>query len=399
VNARASRPVGTLRLVVILGLISGFGSMSVDLYLPAMPQVADTFHASAAAVQVSLTVSVVGIGVGQLFVGPFADAVGRRLPVALGLAVFMGFSIGCALAPSLLMLIVFRFGQALGGAAGQVTARAIARDLRSGRALANLYATLVVVTGLTPLLAPIAGAQLMLVGSSWRTIFLAQAAFGAALAVISGLFLRESLPKALRTSGASLGATVRHYTRLVQDRPFVTFVLAGACCVATVFSFVAASSFVLQDIYGLSARSFSLCFAASGVGLLASSQLSRFCPTRARLVLGTAVMVAGSGLQALAVFSHLNVAAIVLGAFVMWCGFGAAGPAALALAMSGHRDDAGSAAAVFGAVQFGFGGIVGPLVGLAGRQSAVPMVVMLLFWSSLAVLCAMRAFASSRTDA
>jgi DHA1 family bicyclomycin/chloramphenicol resistance-like MFS transporter len=382
--------VGTARLVLVLGFLSGFGAMSIDLYLPAMPQIADTFQSSAALVQVSLTASVFGIGLGQLFVGPLIDVFGRRIPIAVGIAVFTLFSLGCALATSVPMLIAFRFCQALGGAAGQVTARAIARDFRGGRALANLYATLMVVTGVMPLIAPVLGAQLMLLGASWRTIFVVQGLFGVGLAVLLAGSMRLTAAAGRRRSTVDLRRTVRRYGVLLGDRHFMTHVLAGAFSVATIFSFVAASTFVMQDGYGLSPSAYSLCFAASGAGLILSSQVSRVWPVHRRLLGGAVVMLAGCVLQAVGVSADLGPAAVVVGGFVTYCGFGAASHGALALAMADQAAYAGVAAAVYGAASFCFAGVVGPLVGLGGRHSALPMVVSLLVWSSLTLVFAIR---------
>jgi DHA1 family bicyclomycin/chloramphenicol resistance-like MFS transporter len=284
------------------------------------------------------------------------------------------------------VLVVCRFGQAVGGAAGIVAARAIARDLRSGRALADLYAALMIVTGLTPVLAPLVGAQLMLLGSSWHTIFVAQAVFGVLIALLSIAVLGETLP-ADRRSRRGLRTTLQHFATLGRDRRFLLMVFAGSCGVATAFSFVSGSTFVLQDIYGLSAQQFSLNFALSSIGLMLASQASRLAPVQVRLSAGGVTMVAGSLMQVLAVATPLGVPGLVIGGFVMWCGFGALAPAAIAAAMTGHVDTAGSAAAVFGSVQFGVAGLAGPLVGIAGSRSAVPMVVMVTFWSVLALTC------------
>ena len=372
--------------MIVLGFLTGYGLMSVDLYLPAMPDVAETFDASASAVQVSLAASLLGIGAGQLLIGPLCDQYGRRKPALIGLVVFSAFSLGCALAPSLPLLVLFRFGQAIGGAAGIVAARAIARDLRSGRALADLYAALMIVTGLTPILAPVVGAQLMLIGSSWQAIFVAQAAFGALIALVALVVLDETLP-AHRRSRRGFRETLRHFGVVGRDRRFLLMMFAGSCGVATAFSFVSGSTFVLQDIYGLSAQEFSFNFALSSVGLMVASQLSRLAPVHVRLLAGGIAMLSGSLVQVAAVATPLGVPGLVVGGFIMWCGFGALAPAAIAAAMAGHADTAGSAAAVFGSVQFGVAGLAGPLVGIAGSRSAVPLVVMVTFWSALALLC------------
>jgi MFS transporter, DHA1 family, multidrug resistance protein len=246
-----SRPVPTgWRLVALIGTMSIFGPLCIDMYLPALPNLSSQLHVGASATQLTLTACVVSMATGQLVLGPISDRVGRRPPLLAGLAAFLLSSAACAIAPNIYVLASFRLIQGLGGAAGIVISRSIVRDLRSGPALARFYATLMLATGLGPVLAPQIGSWILAV-TSWRGVFAALAVFGAILLALVWWRVPETLAPAARSSDSvwrALSATAL----VSRDRTFLGYALSCALAMGAVFSYVAGSSFVLQNVYRLS---------------------------------------------------------------------------------------------------------------------------------------------------
>jgi DHA1 family bicyclomycin/chloramphenicol resistance-like MFS transporter len=368
-----------LRLLLILGVSSGFAPLSMDAYLPALPALGRSLDASPAAVAATLTACVIGLSVGQLVMGPVSDALGRRRPLLAGLAVYIAASLACAAAPTIWLLVLFRVVQGFAGATGIVIARAVARDRHSGVELARFIGLMLGVTGAAPILAPVLGAAILHV-TSWRGIFVALAALVAALLVATLLWLDETLPAELRHP-PGFAATFRSFAHLLADRRFVGYTLSGALPFGALFAYVSASPFVLEDIHGLSPQLFSVVFSVNAVGIVAANQLSARIVHRfgARRVLGAGLTTCAAG--------GLTVLGVVLlggglwgllpGFFLVIASFGLLGPNAMALALAEHPRTAGSASALLGATQFVTGASVAPLVGLAGSHSAVPMAVVI----------------------
>ncbi|WP_051835590.1 multidrug effflux MFS transporter, partial [Streptomyces sp. NRRL S-481] len=260
------------RLALLLGSLSAFGALTIDMYLPAMPSMAHQLHTSAPLVQMTLTAFVVGLALFQVIVGPLSDAWGRRRPLLAGMALYLAGSLWCALAPTVGYLIAGRILQSLGAAAGTVLARAIVRDLFSGTAMTRFFSTLMVVNGVAPVVAPVIGGQLLAL-TTWRAVFLVLAAVGAVLLLAVVFALPESLPDAKRAP-AHLRATLRTFRTLVTDLHYLRYVLAAALMFAAVFAYISGSSFVLQDAYGLTAQRFSLVFGLNGLGIVLLGQVS-----------------------------------------------------------------------------------------------------------------------------
>jgi MFS transporter, DHA1 family, multidrug resistance protein len=367
------------RLLLILGVSSAFGPLSMDAYLPALPALGRGLHASPSAVGATLTACVLGLSLGQLVLGPLSDFLGRRRPLLAGLAVYTAASVACALAPTIWLLILFRFVQGLAGAAGIVIARAAARDRYSGVALARFIGLMVAVTGAAPILAPLLGAALLHV-TSWRGIFVGLAAIVALLFAATAVWLAESLPEEHRHR-PGFGTTFRMFGRLLSDRSFVGYALSGALPFGALFAYVSASPFVLEDIHGLSPQLFSVVFSANALGIVAASRLSAHLAQRVgpRRLLGAGLsLCAGGSLTVLCVvLLGGGLAGLLAGFFLVISSFGLLGPNAVALALAGHPRTAGSASALLGATQFVMGAAVAPLVGVAGSRSAVPMAVVI----------------------
>jgi DHA1 family bicyclomycin/chloramphenicol resistance-like MFS transporter len=368
-----------LRLLLILAGSSAFGPLSMDAYLPALPALGRGLDASPTAVAATLTTCVIGLSVGQLVLGPVSDSLGRRRPLLAGLAVYTAASVACALAPTIWFLIVFRLVQGLAGAAGIVTARAIARDLYSGVALARFMGLMLAVMGAAPILAPLVGAALLHV-TSWRGIFVALAALIAVLFFAALLWLQESLPEELRHP-PGLGPTFRAFAHLLSDRSFVGYNLAGALPFGALFAYVSASPYVFEEIHGVSPQLFSVIFSVNALGIVLASRLSahlvhRFGP-RTLLAAGLVACAVG-GLEVLAVvLLDGGLAWLLPGFFLTIASFGLLAPNSMALALAEHPRSAGSASALLGATQFVVGAAVAPLVGIAGGSSAVPMALVM----------------------
>ena len=376
----SANPTG-VALVVALGAMSSFGPLSIDLYLPALPQVARELGVSAGGVALTLTACTLGLGLGQLILGPLSDRWGRRLPLLCGILLFTVFSVVCAVAQTLPLLVAARFVQALGGSAGIVLARAVARDLRSGPELVRLFSLMLAVNGLAPVLAPVLGGQLLRV-VSWRYAFIALAVLGALLLTLVWRVVPESLPPARRRPGG-LADTLGTYRFLLQDRRFVGQVLTGAFAFATLFAYISAAPFVLQNHYGFSAQLFSAVFGANAVGLIIGTR----CAARVGLVRALTAMTFGAVAVVLSEPTGAGLFLLLPGFLVVGTAFGMCIPTVSANAMQAHPDRAGAASALLGATQFVVGGAVGPLAGhgasdgpiLLGAVMTILAVVALIF--------------------
>ena len=267
--------------IVMLGALAALGPFTIDLYLPAFPAVAADLHASDAAIQITLTATLIGFALGQLIVGPLADAFGRRKPLLIATSVHVLASVAIVFAPTVELVTVGRVFQGIGAAGSGVVAMAIVRDLFSGQRLIRMLSRLALVWGLAPVLAPVIGSQLLKV-VEWRGIFVVLAGFGLLMMIVSAVFMVETLP-AERRGAFSGRAIARRYRHLAHDRAFVGAAILGSMAFTALFGYLSSSSFVLQDIYGLSAQQFGLVFGINSLGLVAATQISarlmrRFAP-------------------------------------------------------------------------------------------------------------------------
>ncbi len=374
------------KMIIVLGLLSTFGPLSLDLYLPALPQLADELNASTSAAQLTITACLVGLAVGQLVAGPLSDRFGRRWPLVIGLVCYLTASLACALAPSITVLVVLRLVQGLAGAAGLVIARAVARDLYEGRALVVIFSRLVLISGLAPVIAPVLGGQLSRI-MSWRGVFGVLAGVGVILLLAGTFGLRETLPAQRRTVGG-LPATLRGFAILLRDRIFLGAALSAGLASASMFAYIAGATFVLQRIYGMSAQTFSLTFGVNSLGIMAMSQvtvwLSRRWSSTQVLALGLAINLVGATGLAVSVLTQLALPFLVGSLFVMVSALGLVFPTATTLAMLDHPNQAGAASSLLGLSQYLFGAFAAPLVGIAGELSAVPLGVVAVTASALA---------------
>ena len=366
--------------VFVLGALSAFGPLSMDLYLPGLPGLADDLGASASAAQLTLTACLLGLATGQLLSGPWSDAVGRRRPLAIGCGAYVAASLACAVAPSILTLIGLRFVQGTAGAAGIVVSRAVVRDLRSGAAAARLFAGLLLVNSLAPILAPVLGGQLLR-HTDWRGLFVVLALIGALILAATLLVVPESHPAALRRAGG-LATTLRVFRTLLGERRFVGCTLASGLAFAAMFAYIAGSPFVLQHIYSLSQAQFSAVFAANATGIIVAGQAGSWLIPRIgpRRVLGTGLGMGATGgvaLLAVVLLGGIGLVGILPALFLVVSSIGLVFPSGTAIALEGRPATAGSASALLGLAQFAVGAASAPLVGVAGTDTAVPMAIVI----------------------
>ncbi|QSB16188.1 multidrug effflux MFS transporter [Natronosporangium hydrolyticum] len=361
-----------LRLILVLGSLVAIGPLTIDMYLPALPALTEELQTTNTAAKMTLTGTLLGLGLGQLVIGPLSDSLGRRGPLLAGLVVHVLASALCVFAPTIGALSLFRVLQGLGVAAAAVVAMAVLRDLFSGAAFARLLSRLLLVMGAAPILAPTLGGA-VLRWTDWRGVFVVLAGFGVLLIAVAFYGLPESLPPA-RRQPASLRTTLRSCRTVLRDRTFVGLVLVAGLAMAALFAYVAGSPFVFQEEYGLSEQQFAVAFGAGAVGLIAATQLNawllrRYSPQR---LLATALVAGSVAGLVLVGFAATGVGGLVGTMVPLWLVLAAAGlalPNAPALAMSRHGEAAGTAAAVLGAVQFGVGGLAAPVVGLVAPGS------------------------------
>ncbi|MBY0429799.1 MAG: multidrug effflux MFS transporter, partial [Rhodospirillales bacterium] len=258
--------------VLALGAVTALGPLSIDMYLPALPSLAADFRADPSLVQLTLSACILGLALGQLVVGPLSDIHGRRRPLLVGLAAYAAASLLCALAPSAGALIAMRFLQGLAGSAGLVIATAMVRDLYTGAAAARFFSMLMLVMGLAPILAPLLGAQVLLL-ASWHGIFAILTVAGVLLIAVAATLLPETLSHECR-HGGGLGATIATFGRFFTDRRFISYALAAGLAFAAMFAYIAGSPFVIQRIHGVSPQAFGMLFGMNAFGLIAASQIN-----------------------------------------------------------------------------------------------------------------------------
>lgn len=364
-----------LWMVIVLGVLSVFGPLSIDMYLPSLPSLARELHTSASLAQLSLTACLLGLAVGQLLAGAQSDIRGRRIPLLIGLVIFTLSSLLCAVSPSIGVLILLRFIQGVAGSAGIVISRAIVRDLYSGLEMMKFFALLMLVNGLGPIMAPIVGGQLLRF-TSWRGVFMVLCIVGLAILLAVFFSLPETLP-VKRRSQAGLLNTLTTFRGLLGDHIFMGYALPQGLVMAAMFAYISGSPFVIQDIYGASPQLFSLFFAVNGLGIIIAAQITSRLASRisgTKLYVSGLVMATLGGISLLVmILTGAGLAGILPPLFIAVSSVGVVSTAGSSLAMENYGHSAGSASALLGLLSFIFGAVVAPLVGIGGSNTAVPM--------------------------
>ncbi len=366
-----------LRYAIVLGLLTAMGPFAIDMYLPALPEIGRDLGAGTEAVQASLMVFFISLGVGQLVFGPLSDMFGRKLPLYIGLAVFLAGSIGCVFAPDIETLIAFRFVQGLGACAGMVIPRAVVRDLHTGTEAARLMSLLMLVFSVSPILAPLAG-SFVIEAAGWRGVFWVVTVLAALGILLLALCLSETRPRAHRVESSIAGA-LSAYRSLLADRQFLGLTFIGAFGIASFFAYLANSSFVLIEHYGLSPRLYSVFFSINAVSFIGVSQCTAWLA--ARFGFGRIVRVAVTGYAAamvvLLAVTLAGVDQLAVLAALLFVGYGFLGlviPTTSVLALEEHGAVAGTASALMGTLQFVTGAVVIAVIGPFFDGTSLPMV-------------------------
>ncbi len=364
-----------LGMAFLLGMLSAFGPLSIDMYLPALPDLAKDLHSSTSLAQLSLTACLLGIAIGQLFAGPISDVRGRRGPLLVGLSIYGISSLLCAFAPTIWTFIMMRFVQGLAGSAGIVLSRAIVRDLYSGSEMTRFFSLLMLINGVAPILAPILGGQVLEV-TSWRGIFIVLSALGIVMLMAIFFGFKETLPTTLRSKSGILN-TLHTFRGLISNRSFMGYALTQGFVMAAMFAYISGSPFVLQNIFGVSPQMFSLFFGINGIGIIIAGQITGRLAGRiheSKLLVVGLTMAFGGGVSLLAmILVGGGLYTILLPLFFVVSSVGVVGTSSFSLAMQDQAKAAGSASALIGLLSFIFGGVMAPLVGIAGSHTALPM--------------------------
>jgi DHA1 family bicyclomycin/chloramphenicol resistance-like MFS transporter len=377
--AGESKAPGRVRMITVLGALVALGPLTIDMYLPALPKIADDLSVSSSVAQLTLTGTLAGLALGQLIVGPLSDSLGRRRPLMAGIVLHVLASVLCLFAPNIAVLGVARGLQGMGAAAAMVVAIAVVGDLYAESVAATVMSRLMLVLGVAPVLAPSLGAVVLL-KASWHWVFAALVILAGGLLLVAAVALPETLPVSHRRPLKIRGIAAT-YVELLRDARFIILVLVGALGMGSLFAYIAGASFVLQGHYGLDQQAFALVFGAGAVALIGATQfnvvlLRRFAPQTIVLWALVAASLAGVVFVGLS-FAHIGgLAGFVLPVWAILTPMGLVIPNAPAVALSRHPDAAGTAAALLGAAQFGLGAAVAPLVGVLGNDEIALALVM-----------------------
>lgn len=380
-------------LIVVLGALTAVAPLATDMYIPGLPDMGESLRTSSSAVQLTMTAFLAGLVAGQLVVGPISDGLGRRRLLIGGTIGFTLASLLCALAPHVGVLTALRFLQGVAGAAGMVLARAIVTDLCHGRDIPRYFAILSQILGIAPVVAPVLGGGILAV-STWRAVFVALAVFGVLLLVSVLVKVPESLPPE-RRSGGGLGGTFRTMVRLAGRRSLLGYVLTAAFSAAALFSYISGSSFVFQEIHGVSPTGYSAIFAINSAGMLLAGTVfsrlaSRGVPLNRLLVCSTGMSLLGGIAQIVLVATvGETLAGTWITLFVILTGIGMTFPAGMSICQTIGRTAPGAVSALIGSMQFLFGAAASPLVGLFGEANSLPMALVMGTALLLAVLALM----------
>lgn len=367
-----------LWLTVFLGLMTAMAPLATDMYLPALPTVQVDLGISASLAQMTLTMTMLGMALGQIFAGPISDRYGRKWPLAAGMVIFTLSTVGCVWAQDIMVFLFFRFVSGFAGASGIVIAKAIARDVCQGPELTKFFAMLMMVNGLAPIIAPVIGGQILLF-TSWRGVFVVLVAVGI-FQLLATLIYKETLPVDKRLKG--LKDSFAKFPMLLRNRYFLGHCLVQCFVFGAFFSYLAGSSFVFQNIFHVSPQMFSLIFGGIGAGLMLAGALPARLAGRVEdvkmLQVSLMVPLAGSVLLLLAFASGAGMAVILLVLFLTITPLSVVGAASFSLALSRQGKNAGSASALIGFFSMILGGCMMPLVGIAGENTAIPMCVIMI---------------------
>jgi MFS transporter, DHA1 family, multidrug resistance protein len=378
----------TLTFALLLAAFSALGPFTFDMYLPSFPQIMKDFDTTASTIQVSLTATLLGVGIGQIFMGPISDVHGRRKPLVFAMIVYSISSFGCAFAPNIAVFIGLRFIQGFSAAAGMVISRAIVRDLYSGVELTKFFSLLMLIGSAAPMVAPVAGSTVISF-TTWIGVFIFLGLLGLFLTSVTTWKIKESLPVEKRVP-SNIIELLRNFKTLLGNRSFMGYALAQGIMMAGIFAYLSGTPFIYQKIYGVSPQVFSFIFALNGIALIIGAQLVRILAGKMAeqtiLRIGLSVAMVSSTAVLIVVFTNGPLLSLVIPLLLFQVALGLINPISFTLAMESQGHIAGSAAALLGVIPFLLGSLTSPLVGIAGEYSAIPFGVIMFTTSTLAMV-------------
>lgn len=365
-----------LFILILVGLVAAFGPFVTDFYLPALPAMTGYFCTTPSMIQLSITFSLVGLGIGQLFIGPLSDKYGRKHMLMISLILFLFSTLGGIMAPHIGLFLAMRLLQGLFGAGGIVISKSIATDLYGGKQLARFFSMLSAVQGLAPICAPVLGGVL-LEWTDWRGIFGVLMGISAIL-IVTLCFFKESLKPERKLTGSVL-AVFKSYSPVVRNSEFMYYVMVQAFAMGTMFTYIAASPFIFQEHYSLSSLAYSLCFGVNALAIMVGSFfVMRYRSVRRGLAAGCRLFLALGVVVAVSLVLDAGVAVLEIALIALLFSLGMILPTSTTLALKMERNNSGSASAILGFMTFLIGGITSPLAGLGN---------MIVSTSSLIILC------------
>ena len=376
-----------LFLVLLLGVLSAFGPFVVDLYLPSLPQLASFFETNASMTQLTLTTAMIGLALGQLLLGPLSDKFGRKKPLIISLVIYIISTVLIVFSPNIETMIVLRVIQGLSSAGSVVISRAVATDLYRGREMTRFFGLLMTINGLAPIISPILG-SLLLEYISWKGVFVFLALIGVIVLIFS-FRLKESLSVENRLQG-SIFSTFLTFGVIIKNRLFMSYVGIQSFLLGSMFAYIAASPFILQSFYGLSAFIFSLCFGANGAALVIGANVGGKLPNCKALAIGVLAFVVAALYTIAVLIIQPYWLFVEIGFFAMLLLMGITFPAISSLAMESERQYAGSASALLGFAPFFLGGVVSPLVGIGNIFYSTSFVILICALLALSIYWVIR---------
>ncbi|MGE5350691.1 MAG: multidrug effflux MFS transporter [Acidobacteriota bacterium] len=377
-----------LRTIYVLGFLTAIGPFSIDAYIPGFPAIAKDLATDIEHVTLSLTSYFIGISLGQLFYGPILDRYGRKKPLITGLFIYMASAIGCAFAPSIYLLISFRFLLAIGGCVGMVASRAVVRDLFSPHETAKVFSMMMLVMGVAPILAPILGGFIVAM-AGWRYIFLLLLIVSSTMTFVINKYLPETKEADTSVSFHPL-KLIEGYFSLFRNRTFLVYSLASGAATAALFSYISDSSFVFIQLFGIPESYFGWIYGLNAMALISASQFNRFWlskrTSRQITIVTIAIQFAASIVLVACVLMNVYylVIMILIFFYLFWLGF--LNPNTTALALEPFKKNAGTASAMLGSMQMVFGAAASAFVSIFHTGTALPMAAFMMIFSVLGML-------------
>ncbi|MRU85246.1 multidrug effflux MFS transporter [Staphylococcus aureus] len=388
--------------IIILGSLTAIGALSIDMFLPGLPDIRHDFQTTTSNAQLTLSMFMIGLAFGNLFAGPISDSTGRRKPLIIAMIIFTLASLGIVFVHNIWLMVALRFLQGVTGGAAAVISRAIASDMYSGNELTEFMALLMLVNGIAPVVAPTIGG-IILNYSVWRMVFVILTIFGFVMVIGSLLKVPESLTVTNRESSSGLKTMFKNFKILLKTPRFVLPMLIQGMTFVLLFTYISASPFIIQKIYGMTAIQFSWMFAGIGITLIISSQLTGYLVDfidSQKLMRGmTMIQIIGVILVTIVLLNHWNFWILAIGFIILIAPVTGVATLGFTIAMDESSSGRGSSSSLLGLVQFLFGGVASPLVGVKGEDNPIPYIIIIIATAVILIILQiynMRVFKTNR---